>query len=118
VTFSEFETKRCAKAVAQWIEHRRPPPHLRGEIDLTFRMEHQSVEIFEVRANWRDKSKRVEHSVAKATYNKSKRNWRVFWKRADLKWHSYEPNPEVKTIENFIALVEKDIHGCFWNCPS
>jgi hypothetical protein len=54
-----FETKRCAKAVPQWIERRRPPPHLRGEIDLTFRMEHQSVEIFEVRANWRDKSKRV-----------------------------------------------------------
>jgi Protein of unknown function (DUF3024) len=114
VTFSEFETKRCANAVAQWIERRRPPPHLRDEIDLTFRMEHQSVEIFEVRANWRDKSKRVEHSVAKATYNRSKRNWRVFWKRADLKWHSYEPNPEVKTIENFIALVEKDIHGCFF----
>jgi hypothetical protein len=114
VTFSEFEKKRCAKAVVQWIESRRPPPHLRGEIDLTFRMERQSVEIVEVRPNWRDNSKRVEHAVAKATFNKSKRNWKVFWKRADLKWHSYEPNPEVETIEDFIALVEKDIHGCFF----
>jgi Protein of unknown function (DUF3024) len=87
---------------------------IRAEVDLSFRITGQSVEIFEVRPNWRDKSKLLEHSIAKATYNKSKRIWKVFWQRADLKWHSYMPNPEVASIEDFLALVQKDEHGCFF----
>ena len=31
--------------------------------------------------------------------------WRVFWQRRDLKWHSYEPRPEVKSVEEFASLV-------------
>ena len=111
---SEFDTKRCEKLVAQFIEMRRPPPHIRAEVDLSFRINGQSVEIFEVRPNWRDRCKLQEHSIAKATYNKSKRNWKVFWQRADLKWHSYFPNPEVTSIEEFLAVVQKDEHGCFF----
>ncbi len=114
MTLSEFDTKRCEKLVAQFIEKRRPPPHVRADVDLSFRIDRQSVEIFEVRPNWRDKTKLQEHSTAMATYNNSKRNWKVFWRRADLKWHSYIPNPEVASIEDFLAIVQKDEHGCFF----
>jgi hypothetical protein len=111
---SEFETKRYKKLVTEFIERRRPPPHMRAKLDLGFRINEQSVEIFEVRLNWRNNTKLQEHSLAKATYNKSKRNWKVFWKRADLKWHSYKPNAEVASIEYFIAVVQNDEHGCFF----
>jgi hypothetical protein len=114
VTLSEFDTKRCEKLVAQFIEQRRPPSHIRSQLDFGFRIDGQSIEIFEVRPNWRDNTKLQEHSLAKATYNKSKRNWKVFWKRADRKWHSYKPNAEVASIEDFLAVVQKDEHGCFF----
>jgi hypothetical protein len=114
MTLSELETKRCGKLVAAFIERRRPPLHIRSEVDLAFRMQDQSVEIFEVRPNWRDKTRLQEHSIAKATYNKSKRNWKVFWRRADLKWHSYQPASEVTSIEDFLELIQKDEHGCFF----
>lgn len=114
MTLSEFDTKRCEKLVAQFIEGRRPPPHIRAELDLAYRINGQSVEIFEIRRHWRDESKKLEQPVAKATYNKSKQNWRVFWQRADLKWHSYKPSPEVESIEDFLALVQKDEQGCFF----
>ena len=65
-TLSEFDMKRCEKLVAQFIEKRQPPPHIRREVDLSFRINGQSVEIFEVRPNWRDRSKLQEHSIAKA----------------------------------------------------
>lgn len=77
-------------------------------------MEGQSVEIFEIRPHWQDKSRISEHPIAKATYNKSKRTWRVFWQRADLRWHRYESNPEVASIEEFLALVQEDEYGCFF----
>ena len=114
VTLSEFEIRRYEKLVARFVERRRPPPHLRGEVDLAFRINGQSVEIFEVRRHWRDKSKMLERPIAKATYNKSKCNWKLFWRRADLEWHGYEPNSEVDLIEDFLAVVQRDDHGCFF----
>jgi hypothetical protein len=74
---SEFEIKRCEKLVAEFIQKRRPPPHLRAEVDLAFRISGQSIEIFELRPDWRDKGKTPEQPFAKATYNKSKLNWKV-----------------------------------------
>lgn len=73
MTLSEFDTKRCEKLVARFIEKRRPPPHVRADVDLTFRISEQSVEIFEVRPDWRDKTRLREHPVAKATFNNNKR---------------------------------------------
>jgi hypothetical protein len=102
-------------------EARRPihrtataPPHIRAKVDLAFRIDGQSVEIFEIRRHWRDESKKREHPIAKAAYNKSRRNWKVYWRMADLRWHGYAPNPEVATIENVLAVVQKDEHGCFF----
>jgi hypothetical protein len=114
MTLSEFETKRCEKLVAEFVEKRRPPPHIRAELDLAFRISGQSIEIFELRPYWMDKSRIQEHPVAKATYNKSKLNWKVFWQRADLKWHRYQPSPEVASVEEFLEVVQEDDHGCFF----
>ena len=111
---SEFDIKRCEKLVAQFVEKRRPPPYIRGEVDLAFSIRGQSVEIFEVRAHWKHKGTKLERRIAKATYNKSKHNWKIFWQRADLKWHGYMPNPEVSSIEDFLAVVQGDEHGCFF----
>jgi hypothetical protein len=40
--------------------------------------------------------------------------WKVFWHRSDEKWHAYEPVPTVKLIENFLEVVDKDEHACFF----
>jgi hypothetical protein len=114
VTLSEFEIKRCERLVAEFIERRRPPARLRKNVDLAFRMKAQSVEIFEIRPSWRGKGKPIEHPIAKATYNKGNRSWKIFWLRADLKWHRYEPFPEVDAIEDFLLIVEEDDHACFF----
>lgn len=51
MTISEFEIKRYEKIVGQFIEKRRPPAHVRNQVDLAFRIEGQSVIIFEIREN-------------------------------------------------------------------
>src|SRR5690606_6678422 len=53
MAFSELETKRVEKAVGKFVEGHRPPPHSRHELDLSYRINGQSVEIFEVRPRWR-----------------------------------------------------------------
>jgi hypothetical protein len=114
MTLSEFEIKRCEKLVAEFIQERRPPAHLRAELDFAFRIDGQSVEIYSIRPHWSDRRKKLEHPIAKATYNKSKRNWKVFWQRADLRWHGYQPHPLAASIEEFLDIVREDSHACFF----
>ena len=114
MAFSEFEKRRYEKAVARYVEKKRPPVHIRPELDLGYKLEGQSVEIFEIRPLLDKPEKKIEEAVAKATYVKSKRVWKVYWQRADLKWHRYDPSPEVKSIEEFLDVVERDEHCCFY----
>ena len=97
------------------MKQRRPPPHVRPKLDLGFRVKGQSVEIFEIRPVWRGPAdEKRESAVAKATYVRARGVWRVFRQRHDLKWHGYEPRPEVKSIDEFASLVSEDAHACFF----
>jgi len=114
MAISEFEIKRCEKAIAKFMAKRRPPAHIRDKLDLCFRIEEQSVVLFEVRPQWDNPSNILELPFAKATFVKVKSLWKVYWQRADLKWHSYDPSPEVRSIEEFLSLVDEDKNACFF----
>jgi DUF3024 family protein len=115
VALTDIETARVRRIVAAFVERRRPALHLRDQVDLAFRLSGQSVEIFEVRrAYGGSPGEKIELPVAKATYVRSARGWRVFWLRQDMKWHSYKPVPLVSTIDEFVALVHEDRNACFF----
>ena len=114
MAFTPEELVRYQKMVEAYIEKRRPPEHLRHQIDLSFRIQNQSIEIFEIRPGFMDPLKKIENSIAKTTWVSSRQVWRIFWQRADLKWHSYGPLPEVKTLKQFIDEVDADPSGCFF----
>ena len=115
MSLSEIEVARVNKVVGGFVERRRPPAHIRPQLDIVFRLSGQSVELFEIRPVWRGApGEMMEHGIAKVTYVRTRARWRVFWLRQDLKWHSYEPVPEVTTIEKFVALVQEDAYACFF----
>ena len=114
MTFSELESKRYEKAVKAFIDSRRPPPEIRPELDLGYRMSGQSIEVFEIRPAWDDPSEKMENSVAKATYVRRPNVWRIYWQRADLRWHRYDPVSEVARIEEFLDVVDADEYCCFF----
>ncbi len=114
MALSEFEIKRCEKAIAKFMEKRRPPGHIREKLDLGYRISGQSVEIFEIRPYWRDPKKIIKTPFAKATFVRARGVWRIYWQRADLKWHRYDPVPEVKRFEDFLSVVDEDKYACFF----
>ncbi len=115
MAFSEFESARIRKLVGAFIDARRPPAHIRSELDLGFRIGGQSVEIFEIRPLFGGApGERIELPAAKATYVRASDAWKVYWQRADLKWHSYQPMPMVRTIEEFLETVDRDDHAAFF----
>ena len=98
----------------KYLERRRPPAHIRPKLDIGYRVNGQSVEIFEIRPVWNDASKKMELPVAKSTFIKARGVWKIYWMRKDLKWHSYEPVATVGTVDKFLRVVEEDRYGCFW----
>jgi hypothetical protein len=114
MAFSEFELKRHEKILNAYLEKNRPPEYIRNELDLGIRQEGQSVEIFEIRPRWDNPQEKMENPIAKATYVKNQAIWKVYWQRADLKWHLYEPHPKVKSLDEFLKVVEADEYACFF----
>lgn len=114
MAFNDLDSKRIANAMAAFLAKRRPPPHIRPELDIGYRLIGQSIEIFEIRPQWDNPSIIREHPFAKATYVRTQNLWKVFWNRSDLKWHGYEPASTVKLIEEFLAAVDADHYGCFF----
>ena len=114
MSFDEVARKRIESAVAAYVQKRRPPVHIRPELDIGFRIAGQSVEIFEIRPSFHRPKELREGPVAKATFVKSRALWKVLWHRSDMKWHSDAPVPMVGSIEKFLELVDADPHGCFW----
>jgi hypothetical protein len=114
MALSEFEIKRIEKLVGDFIEKRRPEPSIRDKVDISFKVSGQSFEIFEIRPRWDDPDIKTEGSVAKATYIKKAKSWKLYWKRSDMKWYWYEPFGQSESLEKVIEAIDQDQHGCFW----
>ena len=114
MAISEFEIKRCKRELDKFMEAKRPPAHIRKELDFGYSIENQSVELFEIRPEWRSPENIMHLPFAKATYVKTQNIWKIYWQRQDLKWHSYEPIPEVQYFEEFLKVVSEDAHACFF----
>lgn len=91
----------------------RVRPEIRNKLDLNYEINEQSVIINEIRPAWNNPQEILSFGYATATYVKSKNDWKVFWKRADNKWHSYKPKPKVSELKDFLKLVDQDEYGCF-----
>ena len=90
------------------VEMMRPPLHIRPKLDVGYSFEKYSLELFEIRPDWKDKSVIRKHSFAKAKFIKSQNVWRIYWKRASGKWELYEEEPEVVDVTEFFRIVNED----------
>ena len=113
MALTEFDHALAEVKLERYLEDARPPENIRSELDLGYRIENQSIIIFEIRPHWQTK-KPMHIDVAKTTFVNSQRIWMVYWMRQDGQWHRYEPVPEVKQLDEWIKVVEEDEHCCFW----
>lgn len=109
-----LQTAEVIEACENLLQKRRPREELRHQVDLAYKIDNQSVLIFQVRSRWDNPKEFFESPVAKATWVRTKNHWKVFWHRADFKWHGYKQVPMVKTIYDFVELVDQDKFCCFW----
>ena len=96
-----------------WSRH-RPPLHMRDQIREGQRFAGHSIELFFVRPAYNRPGQQVETPIAKLQFVRTQNVWRLFWKRADLKWHGYPPHPEVASLPAALRIIDKDELNCFF----
>jgi hypothetical protein len=101
------------ETMENYISKVRPKPEIRNRLDIAYEIIGQSIILNEVRPRWNNPEEIFTSSYAKATYVKQKNIWKVFWKRADNKWHAYDPQPNVLQLNEFLKLVDQDKYACF-----
>lgn len=115
MAFTPLEHRTVTRALDAYLERARPPVEIRPELDLGYRIDRQSVDIFEIRSRWRGAPGEMQETpVARATYVRQHDHWRVYWMRGDLKWHLYTPAETCPTIEGVLEIVEEDEYACFF----
>jgi len=109
-----LQSLEIIEVMENFISRIRPPEEIRKKLDISYAIEDQSIIIYEIRPHFQRPGEIIKSGVAKTTFVKAKNQWKVFWQRADLRWHTYEPKPIVKTIKEFTELVDKDEYHCFF----
>lgn len=114
MALSELEIKKIEKAGKAFLAEHRPPESIRNELDIGWRLEKQSIYIFETRPVWNNPSEYQDLDIAKSTFVRRQGIWKIYWMPSDLKWHVYEPKSRVKTIEQVFKIVSEDEYCCFF----
>ena len=112
--FTPLQQQQIDDAAMLFLAVRRPPEKIRDQVDIKVCIEKQSVVIYEIRPYYLDPLKILDIPIAKATYVATRDIWKIFWKRGDLKWHTYQPEPTVKDVDTFFTLVDEDRYYCFF----
>ena len=113
MAFSEIERKRIDKVVGALCTA-RSPAHLRDQIRTEYRVAGHTVDIFEVRPDWQDPTQTMETPCARIRYVRTRNVWRLFWRRADLKWHGYGPLAESARLDVLVREIDNDPFCCFF----
>lgn len=113
MAFSEIELKRIDNAVGKLCQ-KRSPAHLRDKFSLEFSIKGHDVLIYERRPQWNKPSDYTESAIAKLKYFRTANEWRLFWRRASLKWESYKPFPTSKVLNDLVVEVDNDPFGTFF----
>jgi hypothetical protein len=112
MALSELELAGVHRTMAIYIARRRPRPEIRDRLDIGYSVENQSIILHEDRRSY--DGSRLIAPVAKVTWIKAQSTWKVFWMRADLRWHRYEPLVTTRTLDNVLDEIDADPYGCFW----
>lgn len=116
MAFTDIEIAEHMKVLEDcfWTR-RRPPLHLRDKVREGQRFgDPRTIELFLVRPAFQRPGEQVEEPIARVQHLPRLRVWRIFWKRADGKWHRYKLCPEVESLREALRVIDEDAHCCFF----
>ena len=114
MAFSEIELKTIEKLVGGLCRE-KAPAKFKDRLRFTYEVDGHSVVVYEERPYYNNLAEWSKMGVAKFRYYRSKKHWKLYWMRRDLKWHSYDPDVSTaKSLEPLVKVVAVDKRGAFF----
>lgn len=113
VAFDDLERQRIDNSVGAMCR-RRSPARYKHELEFIYEIDGHAVSVYEVRPRWNNPKEKTKMGVARFRFNRSRKQWRLYWMRRDLKWHLYDPEAMPKTLEALVRIVDEDRYGAFF----
>jgi hypothetical protein len=114
MAFTEFESRINNAAIEAFMARRRPPLHIRPRLDLEFVQKGQAYEFVSVYPGMGNNAPLIRNPVARIKFVRTQDFWQLYWQRADMKWHLYEPAHQHTTLASALKTVDEDKYCCFW----
>lgn len=92
------------------------PAQARAQIRYEVEVRARSVTIVERRAPWRGDQNDAWTSlpIARFGYSASRREWTLYWRDRNLRFHRYERMAPVPDVSALLSEVTADPTGIFW----
>jgi len=113
VAFDELELKRIERTVGELCRKCSPPEHA-DELRTVYEVEGHSVTMYEERSPWDGVGEWTRSGIARFRFSRSRREWRLYRMRQDLRWHLYDPDEMPADLDSLVAVVEADKYGAFF----
>ena len=113
MAFSQIELKQIERTVGEFCR-RRSPQHLKDKLSLEYSIKGHEVVIYERRPRWNRPNEWMESPVAKLKFIRSANKWRLYWQRADLRWHEYPGLSTSQDVGELIQEIDTDPLACFF----
>lgn len=107
-------TEEVIAAMKKFLVVVRPPEEDRDELDIAYKIEGQSIIIFELRPQWNKPKTITQYPFAMATYIKAENLWKVFYMSENSNWEVYKQKASVSSIKEFTKLIEDDKYQYFF----
>jgi hypothetical protein len=113
VAFDELELKRIERTVGELCRRCSPPEHA-DQLRTVYEVEGHGVTMYEERPPWDGLGEWTRRGLARVRFNRSRREWQLYWMRQDLRWHLYDPDEMPADLDSLVAVVEADSYGAFF----
>jgi len=113
MAFSEIELYRINNFVGTLCKL-KAPESIRDQLRYEYTIENQDVIIYEIRPRWNKPDEQTRLPCAKLKFVRSQNVWKLYWHRADMKWHAYDPCKSSRDLAKLIAEIDTDPYGCFF----
>ncbi|WP_369788349.1 DUF3024 domain-containing protein [Rouxiella sp. WC2420] len=112
MAFNDIERQRAKKEIGAFVESIRPPASIRSELDISYSIWGQSIEIEECRpVLYGESGEMFKLAVVKITFIREQKSWQLYWMRSNLKW---EMLTQVNTLKEAIDIMRDDESGFFF----
>ena len=106
--------EEATAGINEFFSKKLPQGEAEGNIWFQVLSEKNSITVSERRPVFKDPSRSTTSPFVQFRYTDFDNQWHMYWHRASGKWWPYVPMKEIHAIEDCLAELEADPHGCFF----